>query len=151
MDLYRDLRREFFDLYGKYPIVRIFICMLFVSIIWYFVEWFNGIEDYNQMTLLKVVVCLVLAIVIEQLIPWGKQDSSNEVPLSNSAKSVDILIKQNRNLLLTIEKQDALLDVCIADIKERDLFILDILDNQKNLYENIIGDCNDEELLIKLD
>lgn len=69
MSFLRYVRNEVFKEFGKNRIIRILFCSFIVSILWSFTDWVGGIYEPK---LRDDLICLVLGIISERLIPWGK-------------------------------------------------------------------------------
>lgn len=69
MSFLRYFRKEFFKEIGKNRFMRILFCSFTIAILWSFTDWIGGIYEPK---LRDDLICLVLGIISERLIPWGK-------------------------------------------------------------------------------
>lgn len=67
------LRNEFFEMAGKSRFKRIAIISLFIALIWIGVDYF--VYDNLTMNLKHDLIVLMLGIVVERLLPWGKMSA----------------------------------------------------------------------------
>lgn len=65
----RHIRSEFFKEFGKKRYMRILFCSFTIAILWSFTDWLGGIYEPK---LRDDAICLLLGIISERLIPWGK-------------------------------------------------------------------------------
>ncbi|EOO44233.1 hypothetical protein CN553_12650 [Bacillus cereus] len=64
-----QIRNEFFKEMGSSRLKRVLFCTFFIANIWCFADLLSGSLSIN---LWHDLICLVLGIVSERLIPWGK-------------------------------------------------------------------------------
>lgn len=69
METVRVIRNLFFQEVGSRRVYRILFCALVIALIWTFADWRSG--NYNPM-LLDDAICLVLGVIAERLLSWGK-------------------------------------------------------------------------------
>lgn len=63
------VRHSFFEYLGTKRYLRILFIAWVIAAIWIFADWRSGSLTVN---LWDDLICLLLAIVAERLIPWGK-------------------------------------------------------------------------------
>lgn len=69
VDALRGVRNQLFEMAGKKRWKRVALIALFIALVWCFADWISGNLKPN---LWHDLICLVMAVIIERLIPWGK-------------------------------------------------------------------------------
>lgn len=69
IDGLRLMREGIFEALGDKRWKRIVVIALFIALIWCFADWISGSLKPN---LWHDIICLLLAVCIERLLPWGK-------------------------------------------------------------------------------
>lgn len=78
MSFLRKFRNVFFKEVSKNRLLRILFCSFVIAILWCFTDWLGGIYEPK---LRDDLICLVLGIISERLIPWGKSNPKSEYSL----------------------------------------------------------------------
>lgn len=65
-----ELRNRFFQEVGKHRIKRILVCSFAIAMVWLLADYVSGNLGVN---LWHDIACLLLGIVLERILPWGKQ------------------------------------------------------------------------------
>lgn len=65
----RLIRNSFFEMVGEKRWQRVALIALFIALVWCFADWISGNLKPN---LWHDFICLVMALIIERLLPWGK-------------------------------------------------------------------------------
>lgn len=71
-----EFRNEFFKEMGKSRIKRILIIAFAIAVIWCGVDFF--VHDSITMNLWHDLAVLVMAAIVERIIPWGKEKKENQ-------------------------------------------------------------------------
>lgn len=79
MNFLRAWRNESFKELGKSRIKRITMCGFVIASIWCFADYMSGSLGLK---LRDDFICLVLAILAERCIPWGKEQQSSSMNLN---------------------------------------------------------------------
>lgn len=70
VDALRGARNQLFEMVGEKRWKRVALIALFIALVWCFADWISGSLEANYW---HDLICLLLAIVIERLVPWGKE------------------------------------------------------------------------------
>lgn len=70
MNLAIELRNRFFQEVGKHRMKRILVCSFGIAMVWLLADFISGNLSVN---LWHDLACLLLGIVLERILPWGKQ------------------------------------------------------------------------------
>lgn len=105
MKLLKAWRNAFFEEAGKKRITRILVCSFVLALIWTFADLKSGVFSVNP---LDDLICLLLGIMSERLIPWGKASSVNERKLRKQNVQLGNALKEATTMLDNIGKNYSL-------------------------------------------
>lgn len=110
----RDLRNTFFNELSKRRLSRIVMCLWVIGLVWIFADIQSG--NFNN-SFKDNLICLVLGIIAERLIPWGKTTSEAD----------ELLRAKNEKLLAAVQESASLL----SRVREK----MEKLEKQVNLKQ----------------
>ena len=104
----KEFRDLFFIELGKTRFRRVITCIFLIGLVWNFADALNGSFSFNP---LHDIICLILGVVVEFILPWGKRNSN--------ADEVEKLIKTNKTLVEALSEANDYLTATVEVLKER--------------------------------
>lgn len=111
----RSWRTLFFEVLGEKRSARIALCTLVIMLIWVLADVLSGNYKINYW---HDVICLILGITAERVIPWGKNEKMDLIANNNeklkesnkellgALKEANVILKNLQDDYVIIKKED---------------------------------------------
>lgn len=97
-----EARNQFFEHFGQQRWTRIVVCVFVIASIWNISDLLSGKFTFNFS---HEIIALVLGIVAERLIPWGKTEEYSRKRVKEATELANKVYQQNQKLTATVKKQ----------------------------------------------